>query len=117
MASCTQRSERDSLSVQIKILANESRSLADTVQQFEIEQHRLSSLTDNLQRQLASTTGTHGELDELLSAYQAACRGRELFDRLTAKLTELEERSRLLLGGKSRTEIEELVERRSIRPR
>ncbi len=96
-----------SIDEQLNPLEGEQSSLQQTVDRFERDDETRGRLESALADQLREFTGTSGDLENLMSAFEEGCRRRRAHDEASRNLHENEETRGLILRGRSPAELQE----------
>ena len=111
-ARASSRKQLDVISSQLEGLETESESLRETVSRFIADGDRLRRQESQLTQRLTAIVGRGGTLEDLTSAFEAACGQHLLHREATRSLREIENTRGIVLEGKSPPELDDMIGRR-----
>ena len=111
-ARASSRKQLDVISSQLEALDAESESLRETVNRFIADGDRLRKRESELTQRLTAIVGRGGTLEDLFSAFEAACGQHRVHQEATRSLREVESTRGIVLEGRSPAELDEMIVRR-----
>ena len=111
-ARASSRKQLDVISSQLEALDTESESLRDTVNRFMADGERLRRQENQLTQRLTVIVGRSGTVDDLFSAFEAACGQHRLHLEAVRSLREIENTLGIVLEGRSPAELDQMIGRR-----
>jgi len=111
-ARAASRKQLDVISSQLEALEAESESLRETVSRFIGDGDRLRKLESQLNERLTADLGRAGKLEDLISAFEAACGQHRLHREAERSLREIENTRGIVLEGRSPAELDDMIGRR-----
>jgi DNA repair exonuclease SbcCD ATPase subunit len=111
-ARASSRKQLDTLLSQLEALDAESESLRETVNRFVAEGDRLRRQEAQLTDRLTAIVGREGKLEELLEAFESACKQHRSHREAARSLREAENTRGVVLEGRSPAELTEMLARR-----
>ena len=100
------RRQLDIISSRLQALDSESESLRDTVNRFIADGDRLRQLETQLTQRLSAIVKGEGKLEELLSAFEAACAQHKAHQEAARSLREIDNTRGGVLEGRSPAELQ-----------
>ncbi len=103
--------ELQSVEARLLLLGNESSSFQKMIQEFEEDQERLGRLEYGLRDQLQQATGKRTDFENLIAAFEEACRRKGAYEQARGGLRQNEEKRGIILQSKSPGELQENMEK------
>jgi DNA repair exonuclease SbcCD ATPase subunit len=106
------RKQLDTIVGKLEAVESESESLRDTVNRFIADGDRLRKLETQLTQRLSDIVKSDGKLEDLFSAFEAACAQHKAHQDAARSLREIENTRGGILEGRSPAELSEMIARR-----